>query len=263
MLRRALSLCAVLGFASAAHAGAIISLTPSLPANGVAYQPGEVVNVDVYAQLTAGTPSVPGPSGTTNTIRVRLMQFDLADSDPALLITPVGHHPTQETQPFAGAIPFWDFSGSTICAGDELSCGTNYFVDGSLSATDHILNTTYTGTTSSGSFMITLNQLALKQVGEFDVTMPGEGGAFTLDVLNADETDINLGAELRWGFGSASDPTDPSSPLRANGSTAGGGLVMAPGQEAGIVFNVVPEPATLALLSIGGLATAFRRRRSA
>lgn len=261
MLRRALSLCVVLGLASSAYAGVAITLNAAAPADGVAYQPGEIVTVGFLAQLTAGTPSVPGPGGSTSLVRVRLMQFDLADSSPELQYAMIGHHPLQESQTFAGPIPFWDYSGSTACAADETACGTNYFVDGSLTdATPTVLNTTYTGQTSSGSFMITLNQTTPKQVGELNVIMPSVAGEYKLDVLNADETDVNLGAQLRWGFGSTADPADPTSPLLAN---TGGITYSAQTGAGGLSFAVVPEPATLALLGLGGLATAFRRRRSA
>jgi hypothetical protein len=249
MLRRALSVCAVLGFVSAAHAGVAITLVPHPSQPGEGYQPGEVLNVDILAQLTSGTPSLPGPAGTTTAVRVRLMQFDLADSDAALGISTVDHHPLSDL----GPIPFWDFGGSTGCANDETACGFNYFIDGSI-ASDDILNITYIGTTTSGGAMITLNQTAQRRVGQLTVTLPTDPGTYLLDVLNADEVDINQGAELRWGFGSVGDPTDPTSPLRANGGGISGGQVR---------FTVIPEPATLALLGLGGVAAALRRRRTA
>jgi hypothetical protein len=256
MLRRALSVCAVLGMVSVANAGLAISLVPS--ATGP-YQPGQTINVDIMAQLTPGTPSVPGPAGTTSLVRVRLMQFDLADSSPELNITPVSHHPTADI----GPVPFWDLSGSSACAADETGCGLNYFIDGSISGDDDILNITYTGLTSSGSLLVTLNQTTAKRVGELQITLPQAGGDYLLDVLNADEADINRGAELRWGFGSTADPTDPTSPLRAQNTAGAGGIVYAEGSIGGLNLVVVPEPATLALLGLGGLAAAYRRRRAA
>lgn len=244
MLRRALSLCAVLGLASSAYAGAAITLDAADPANGVNYVPGETVRVDFLAQLTGGTPT---------SIRVRLMQFDLSDSSAGMGFAPVMNHPLADI----GPIPFWNFSGSTTCANDEASCGTNYFIDGDASG-NNILNMTYTGLTTSGSFMVTLNQTTNKLVGSLDVTMPSDpaGGDFVLDVLNANNTDDNFGAEIRHGFGVTADPG--AFILRAES----GDIAMVAGQTNGLTFAVIPEPATLALLGLGGLAAAFRRRRA-
>lgn len=227
MLRCALCVCAVLGFVTAAHAGLAISLVPQTPGP---YDPGQTVNVDILAQLTPGTPSVPGPGGTTSLVRVRLMQFDLSDSSPELTF-PADQPPHHLTADI-GPVGFWDLSGSTGCANDEASCGLNYFIDGNPS--DDLLNLTYTGLTSSGSLLVTLNQAAPKRIGELAVVLPDTPGTYVLDVLNDDDADINHGAELRWGFGSTADPTDPTSPLRA----FGGGITMVAGQESGLVFVV-------------------------
>lgn len=240
MLRRALSLCAVLGMVSYAHAGAIVTLTPSAPVDPAGYQPGEHVRVDVSVQLDANSPA---------TIRTRLIQFDITDSNDALVLTPISNHPLADI----GPIPFWNLGGSTTCANDEASCGTNYFIDGSLAdATPSLLNMTYTGLTTSGSFMVVLRQANPVLVGSLDVTLGNTPGEYLLDVLNADEVDVNMGAEIRHGFSVTADPG--STTLRANGGQIIGG-------QARLV--VVPEPATLAMLGLGGLAAAYRRRRAA
>lgn len=202
------------------YAGVAISLIPSPPANGIANLPGEVVNVAILAQLTAGTPSVPRPGGTTNLIRVRHIQLDFANTNPAFVITPVHHHLGSEF----GPIPFWILDSVPICAEDEASCGYYYFIDGSLTG-DGVASLTYFGLTSNGQFMNTFNQAAPKTIAEFKVTLPRAPGDYLLDVLNADESDPNRGAQIYWGFGSTSDPIDPTSPLLAsNGGITGGQL---------------------------------------
>jgi len=256
MLRRALSVCAVLGFVSAAHAGVAIQLVPSVAGP---YNVGQTIQVDVMAQLTPGTPSVQ-PTGTQNQIRVRFFNLDLTDSTPSLGITPVLNHldaDPDENGEF-NPVPFW-FMSNTNCTSNPTSCGASYFVDGDLETiTPNILNITWTGLTSSPSGMLILNQSTNKLVGSLNVTF-NEVGLQTLDVLNDDEVSLNFGAEIRHGFGVVADPTDPLSPIRANG----GAMFMVQGQENGFVANVVPEPATLVLLGLGGVAAAFRRRRSA
>ena len=83
------SLIITLMLCTGANAGAVISLVPTLPGP---YVPGQVINIDVMAQLTPGTPSIPGPAGTTTTIRLHSMQLDFTDSTPELEINAVSHH---------------------------------------------------------------------------------------------------------------------------------------------------------------------------
>jgi hypothetical protein len=249
MLRRALSVCAVLGFVSAAHAGVAITLVPQ--PGQAEYQPGDVVNVDVMAQLTSGTPSVPGPAGTTSLIRVRLMQFDFRASDAALGISPVLNHPDSDL----GGNLFWDFSGSTTCVSDPANCGGGHFIDGTI-AGDDLVSIVFLSQSTSSSGMVRLTQANPIRVGAVSITLPTDEGTYILDVLNSDDPDTeNRGARVDWGFGGTSpDPSDPSSPLRATDGDFTGGSYE---------FTVVPEPATLALLGLGGAAAAFRRRRTA
>jgi len=253
MLRRFSTGLISLSLCSSSFAGVAITVVPSVPdpPGGFYPYPGQQLNMDILAQLTPGTPSVPGPGGSTSSIRVRMMQFDLSDTDPALDVRPYGHEIGGEF-----IIPFWDFSGALGCSADPFSCGTNYFIDGNISS-DDLLNITYTGLVSSNSLMITLNQSVPKKVGELVVALPGSLGVYTLDLLNADEADINEGAEIRWGFGSDADPTDLTSPLRANTGGITGGqfrFYLCQGDP-----NCIPEPGMLALLGLGGLVITIRR----
>lgn len=200
---------------SLVSAGAIVTLTPEPPEHPSGYRLGEVVRVDISIQLDANSPA---------TIRARLIQFDTSDSSDELVITPIENHPGADI----GPIPFWNLGGSTTCANDETSCGTNYFIDGSLSdATPQLLNLTYTGLTTSGSFMVVLRQSNPVYVGSFNVTLPEVPGEYLIDVLNADEVDNGLGGEIRHGFGVTADPG--STRLRASAGEITGGAWVWPG----------------------------------
>ena len=83
-------------------------------------------------------------------------------------------------------------------------------------------------------------------IGNLDVTVNGSGW---LDVLNPVDDD-NLGAWARFGYNLEED--DPVVDWRGfTGELTGGRL-----------FMEVPEPASVVLLALGGLAV-FRRRRPA
>lgn len=232
-LRAAVFVVVILAGVSSVRAGLVITLSPSAPSDPAGY-PGEIVQIEVYAQLDAGSPA---------TMRVQSLQFDFSDTDPELLPTPlITHADTAQ-----GPINFWDFSGTQVCHGESSRCGELHSIDGSLDA-DLLLNTTYQGLTADASRQLTLYRAIPTRVGLFQVTVPVfTRDSYLIDVLNADDTDDDRGAELRAGFFGTSQGTI----WRANdGQITGGQLLF-----------VIPEPATLSLLLLGTAFFTTKTRR--
>ena len=253
MCRRALflALSFLLLVGTTLQAGALVSLVPYPPVNGVAYEPNEIVNVRFYVQLDANSPP---------TIRTRLLQFDFADSSPGLIYVPEWNHPLADI----GPIPFWNLNGAHACANDQSQCGNNYFIDADNFSFDRgIVSLTYFGFTASDDLQVILRQASPTLVGSLNVILPPVAGDYILDVLNADNADPNRGAQLWYGFGISSDPEYVI--LRANT----GGVVMSPDSGPGtdelgrVSFAVVPEPTALALLGVGAafILQARKKRR--
>jgi hypothetical protein len=79
-------------------------------------------------------------------------------------------------------------------------------------------------------FQLLLPAAGSLKIGTFELSMPGTPGDYVLDVLNADDADVNHGAALGFGFGFT--PDDPISMWRANSGDLTGDSV---------VLTVVPE----------------------
>ncbi|MGB2984396.1 MAG: hypothetical protein WBE26_00820 [Phycisphaerae bacterium] len=170
MFTRGLAVFLSLAVVSVAHAGALVELEPSVPANPFNpcgyFAPGETVTVKVY--LTQDPVDVDH--------YLRLIQLDFRNSDAAL------------------GLPA---SGTWVAT-------TNHFAF--TDAMNQLSNTFKGDTTTPYLELDVANQFLLPgdgsrvEVGQFDVTMPGTEGDYLLDVMNSAATAADEGAQVRFGF---------------------------------------------------------------
>lgn len=232
---------AVLGLASVANAGIVVTLVP--PGAGP-YEPTTPsalgpFNVDIFLSQE--------PPGDREGLR--LVRFDTSDTDPAITL------PTLITWRYTGVTTIPSNSAHaefrTLPRADTVYQPNNYpnrdANDPDLAGPDTDL------------FPWNLNMMVLPASGTYRVAtlvgvrLPAVPGIYLLDVMNSDAADqLNQGAQVTYGFGI--DPNDPHTDLRATAGALTGGQFR---------FVVIPEPATLILLGLGGVAAAMSRRQTA
>ena len=240
MFTRGLALCLTLAFVSVAQAGAVIELVDPLNPMNAAYMGGETITVDYSVSDVAD----PGR------IHVRMLQFDMNESDPALVLNSFE----------------FGYVSQAICRMVPSMCGSSHaaFVD--LADADGALvaaSCTVMGEDGMSQMVLPFEGAPTPNtgVGHLSLTLPAYVGPgedhYMLDVMNVgafgpghgtpDPT--NNGARIKFGFGGA----DPMTTWTAPGGDLTGGM---------LDITVIPEPATLVLLALGGVA-ALRRRRAA
>jgi len=253
MARSGLALCLGLLVNSVAHAGATITLIPQTP--GETFAPDSVVQMGIFL---AQDPEGAAYRG------LRLVQFDFSQTNPALVLGTTTPPPR---------VVF----NNTLTTN---SLGT-YFADRELP----VVSLAYTGTGYPNgnptdpffsnpdeelepwntSLIVLPSDGTPVRIANVAVKLPSLPGNFVIDAVNANAADPNIGATVVFGFGTTAE--DPIVTWRANAGRGAGVPELTDGKglfyhAGGGQFAFVPEPATLALLAVGGLV-ALRRRFAA
>jgi hypothetical protein len=282
MLKRGLVLVMSLAFVSSAFAGATIDLVATdlgnTPCNGIdgcsftpssgPYNGGETILVHMMV-----TPS--------QTIRLRGAQVDWRSSSPELTL---GMDVNTVNQPGGDAEDpirpnFW-FDYSSILLGGQLALGTypasgvgtfgattgqyadfSNLLSGPNPGTPFPPATSYPATSDVGG-MLQFNEGVATRLGGMVVTLPTEPGVYTVDLLSpapGEAPTVNNGVVFDFGFGGG--PGDEVTKWASAPQPRGTDLLITYGASGPLTLTVIPEPATLVLLGLGGIA-ALRRRRS-
>ncbi len=188
MLKRGFACCVLLALASTAYGGVEIQLVPNPgpPPNG-----GEVL-VDVFLVQT--------PVGED--LSLRMVQLDFTQTvDLSSWGAPLGG--------------FWDFSSTQNCIDTPAACGAGYTIDEdrspALPPAADVFWIAFGSEAELGEN--TDNQLILPgdgtpvRVGQMRAFVPTADGHYVLDVMNGPSQDMDMRAQVHWGFGTNIGPS--------------------------------------------------------
>ena len=227
MVKRGLALCLLLGMASVAQAGAVVTLEPRTPGP---YAQGDEIIVDIYMAQELG--------GADRDLRFVQLDFNASNPDAALYVT------RTHDLPFGTDVRFWKFYGTPDCPvpepedQDAATCGGGHYIEDSMGgARAKVLSTAYYFTDPGNLALNTDAQRRLLadgsplKLGEFVAQMPMADGCYDIDALNAGEGNPDIGgADVRFGFGTDVGGV-PITVWRANtGEITGSALNMCVGE---------------------------------
>lgn len=193
MLKRAIALSLSLAITPMVYGGATIDLRPT---SGPPFDTSDSVDVDVYLVQDGGSNHA-----------LRMIQFHVdptvADNASFAIPSPIPTTPSGQN--------FWDFSATNVCnPPDTTDCGTDHYIDGARNPVPlpsygaNILVVAFGSENELGPNLdkqFVLPGTGEVKVGTLRVVLPGADGRYTLDMVNAAETNPDKGAQVRWGFG--------------------------------------------------------------
>lgn len=187
MLKRGFACCVLLALASTAYGGVEIQLVPN---PGPPYDGGESVIVDVLLVQT--------PAGEDRSLRMVQLDFTLTD-----------------VPNWGVGSDFWDFSSTPHCIDTPAGCGADHTIDEDKSAAlppaEKVFWIAFGSETELGEN--TDKQVILPGDGtpvtvlQLPVTVPNVDGHYKLDVMNGPSTDMDMRAQVHWGFGTNIGPS--------------------------------------------------------